>query len=190
MSHKPGGANSPQIEEGRGSPAMSHDDLCRRAKRWLRGTRQCNPVLSNCASVREIPDAIGWSSSYKWYGSTVVECKTSVSDFYADKKKRFAWKHVEHNGYEKIEVPLMGDYRFYMCDSGIISAELVEKHASDHGLLWLAGRSVKVIKEAPKRSLVNKDGEIRFLRFAIINAKEPFSNRKLEIGEPLEATKQ
>ena len=53
---------------------MTHEQLCERARRWLSGTRRCDPVFSGIASCDEIPDAIGWSSRYGWYGSTVVEC--------------------------------------------------------------------------------------------------------------------
>lgn len=165
---------------------MTHEELCERGRRWLHGTRRCHPVFSNIASCDEIPDAIGWSSTYKWHGSTVIECKTSVSDFYADQKKRQAWKHLEHGWivnkpwseeiekFEKIEVPLMGDFRFYLCEPDVISVELVEKFAPDHGLIYKAGQSMKMIRPAPRRALVDKGGEIRYLRFAIINEKKPY----------------
>jgi hypothetical protein len=173
-----------------------HETLCVRARRWLSGTRQCNPVFSNIASCGEIPDAIGWSSRYQWAGSTVIECKTSVSDFYADKKKRFLWRHIEHkwrtayprltkkeaaeSGYVLEEVPTMGDYRFYFCDAVILSEELISTHAPDHGLLWLSGRRIRLIRNAPKRENVDKDGEIRYLRFAIINCKKPHIEEAIE----------
>jgi len=70
---------------------MSHAELVERAMNWL-ASRRCAPIFNNCASCAEIPDAIGWSSSYKHRGSLVIECKASRSDFYADKKKRFRWK--------------------------------------------------------------------------------------------------
>ncbi len=172
---------------------MTHGELCERAKRWLRGTRRCDPVFSNCASCAEIPDAIGWSSAGSWYGSTVIECKTSLSDFYADQKKRFEWakigaekstyrykasrltaKEALEMGYEKVEVSLMGDYRFYFCLPGVISAELVAEKAPCHGLIYLDGRAVRIVRQAPQREKVDKDSEIRFLRFAIINGKKPY----------------
>jgi hypothetical protein len=170
---------------------MNHQELCERAKLWLRGTRRCNPVFSNCASCGEIPDAIGWASAYKWEGSTVIECKVSVSDFYADKSKRLGFKdpktgHIytstwwgrkaaKAQGYEEVELPMMGDYRFYLCEPRIISVELVEKHAPDHGLIYRDGRAMRIVRPAPKRENVDKDSEIRYLRFAIINGKNPFS---------------
>ena len=168
---------------------MTHDELCARARRWLSGTRRCNPVFSNLASCAEIPDAIGWSSAYGWYGSTVIECKISVSDFYADKKKWSAWKHPnrEHTypakrlskkqaaemGYAQIQIPAMGDYRFYLCEPGIISVALVAEHAPDHGLIYRDGHAMRIVRPAPRRTLVDKNAEIRYLRFAIINGKTP-----------------
>lgn len=169
---------------------MTHEELCERARRWLSGSRKCEPVFSNIASCSEIPDAIGWSSCYKWSGSTVIECKASVSDFHADKKKRIDWrdprfgfrypgsriseKEAAVGGYERIDLPMMGDFRFYMCRENLLSAELIEKYAADHGLLYVSGKRIKVVREAPRRTLVDKDGEIRYLRFAIINGKEPY----------------
>ena len=166
---------------------MTHAELCLRGKVWLRGTRRCRPVFSNCASVDEIPDAIGWSSSYKWHGSTVVEAKTSLSDFRADQKKRFEWVDPK-NGYHysmrrfsatnarelglvKRTTSLMGDFRFYMCEPGIIPEWKVRQFAPDHGLLYVRGRQVLVVVDAPRREGVNTYGEIRYLRFAIINRK-------------------
>jgi hypothetical protein len=137
----------------------------------------------------EIPDAIGWSSRYSWYGSTVIECKTSVSDFYADKKKRHHWKkpgtalgyrrnrltetQAKEMGFVWEAIPMMGNYRFYMCEPGVLSVALVEKHAADHGLLIIKGRGVQVMRLAPKREMVDYESEVRFLRFAIINSKVP-----------------
>ena len=177
----------------------SHESLCERARRWLSGTRKCDPVFSNIASCVEIPDAIGWSSCNRWEGSTVVECKASVGDFYADKRKRLRWKHKDHSwqikiarmepeealqcGYEMHERPLMGDFRFYMCYGGVLSADLVEKHAQDHGLLYVTGRSVRVVRQAPRRENVDKDGEIRYLRFAIINQKEKYAIDTERLGQ-------
>jgi len=182
---------------------MTHEQLCERARRWLSGTRRCDPVFSGIASCDEIPDAIGWSSRYGWYGSTVVECKTSVSDFYSDKKKYQYYEHPEdqarigggirysvrrmdtkfaaENGYIMKDSGRMGDFRFFMCDMGILTVELVDRHAPDHGLLYVDGRSVRVMRPGPKRTaLVDKDAEIRYLRFAIINGK-----RRFELGDEL-----
>lgn len=165
----------------------THEELCERARRWLSGTRKCEPVFSGCASCDEIPDAIGWSSSWKFRGSHVVECKTSVSDFYADQRKYVMWRSVkwdhllrrvsqqeiDKGDYVKEVASRMGDYRFYMCEPGVIAVQLVEKHAPDHGLLYVEGRRVSVVRSAPRREGPHYAAEVRFLRFAIINGKKP-----------------
>jgi hypothetical protein len=178
---------------------MDHTSLCERARRWLSGTRRCKPVFSNNASCREIPDAIGWSSST---GSTVVECKTSVSDFYADQKKHFRWakegithwykmsritaKQASEEGYERFPVLMMGDFRFYLCEQGVLTPELVAEKMPDHGLGYVCGRSIRIVIPAPRRKLVDKDSEIRYLRFAIINQKTGYQREYgLEQGDLL-----
>jgi hypothetical protein len=166
---------------------MTHDELCERARRWLAGTRRCEPVFSNVASCDEIPDAIGWSSCHKWHGSTVIECKTSVSDFYADRRKykgwrskRWGWimsnvsrKEREANPDDWTEevIPCMGNFRFYMCLPGVLSEMLVREKTPDHGLLYVEGKFVRVIIDAPRRESPNYPSEVRYLRFAIINGK-------------------
>lgn len=158
----------------------------------MSGSRHCEPVFSNIASCAEIPDAIGWSSCYSWRGSTVIECKTSTSDFHADKRKYLVYQDQENGrtfpawritqteanakGYKEIWLPRMGDFRYFMCEPGVLTEELVAKHAPDHGLIYMLNLSrVKVIRHGPQRELVDKDGEIRYLRFAIINRKPAFA---------------
>ena len=64
----------------------------------------------------------------------------------------------------------MGEYRHYMCAEGLLTAEMVEKAAPDHGLLWVCGRSVRVIRQAPKRTdFLDLNSEVWYLRFAILN---------------------
>jgi hypothetical protein len=164
---------------------MTHEQLCERARRWLAGTRKCEPVFSNIGSCREVPDAIGWSSCQKWQGSTVIECKTTVGDFHNDRRKPQQFKMgdfrfylcpigTEQYGYAEVSIPNMGDYRYIMCPVGLLTSELIKKYTPDHGLLWVDGRVVWQLIGAPRREAVNKDAEIRFLRFAIINGKSKF----------------
>lgn len=165
---------------------MTHAELVERGQRWLSGTRRCDPVYAGFASCAEIPDVIGWSSCRGWRGSTVLECKTSLNDFYADRKKTFEWRHGEHGwtypakrisekkalseGYQKITVPRMGNFRFYFCMAGLISPELVEERAPDHGLIWAINRRiVRIKREAPFRDDADLGSEVQYLRFAIIN---------------------
>jgi hypothetical protein len=170
----------------------THNELAERAKHWLSGTMRCNPVFSNLASCTEVPDAIGWTSKYKFHGSIVVECKTSHSDFLADKKKAVGYQHPEHQwnyysgrriarkvalreGYIEKRVPRMGDFRYFLC-TGMISIESIKKHAPDHGLLYWEGRRIHVVLEAPRRHQndIDYQAEIRYLRFAIINCKQAY----------------
>jgi len=169
---------------------LSHAELCLRALRWLRGTRRCHPVFGDVASCEEIPDAIGWTSCFRWRGSTVVECKTSVSDFYADKMKVVGFEHptdgdyqlrgrlgrrtARELGYREITLPRMGDFRFYMSEPGVLTPKLIENHAPDHGLLHVVGRKILIVREAIRREIVDHQTEVRYLRFAIVNNKKPY----------------
>jgi hypothetical protein len=158
---------------------MTHSELCQRAVRWLRNTKRCNPVFSGNASCTEIPDAIGWSA----YGSIVVECKTTILDFLADGEKyvrytRPSWhssikgngrkRQLEEAGYDKHTIPNMGDYRFFLCEPGVIEKAHMEKYP-DHGLIHVVGRRIAIVLDARRRESVNLRGEIRYLRFAIVN---------------------
>lgn len=108
---------------------MTHAELCKRAVRWLRKSRNCGVVLSEMKTLTtEIPDAIGWRNDR----SFVVECKTSRADFLADSKKP-----------HKIAGRGVGNYRYFMCEEGVIrESDLVGR---DEGLVVIAydGRAVE-----------------------------------------------
>jgi hypothetical protein len=87
----------------------THQQLCDRALRWLSGTRRCEPVFAGIASCSEVPDAIGWSSCYAHEGSTVIECKISRSDFYAERKKITDSMEELLSWTDSISVSLAGD---------------------------------------------------------------------------------
>lgn len=99
---------------------MTHNDLCLVAVRWLQrnngaGGPGCHVAVSECRSgwTGEIPDAIGFRAAGHNDGSTVVECKTSRSDFLADQKKA----HRKVGG--------LGNWRYFMAPAGMIDpAEL------------------------------------------------------------------
>jgi len=87
-----------------------HAQLVEIARQWLRKTKRCSVVVSEIASMGiESPDALGW------YGlaTHLVECKTSRSDFLADKKKIFR---------NYLELGL-GDYRWFLTLPGVIHNE-------------------------------------------------------------------
>jgi hypothetical protein len=178
------------------SSMANHHALCDVAERWLRNAMRCKIVLGGVASCREVPDAIGWSNSFRGgYGSIVVECKRSMSDFYRDRKKtirsRLVWNaevdpvhpatktsppHPDAlaRGVATVEeeVARMGDRRYFLCPYGVISVEAVTKHFPDHGLLWLRGRSVLIMREAPERQKVCHPSEVVLLKFALIHVQD------------------
>ena len=183
---------------------LSHKQLCERAAAWLRGNRRCDPVLTKVASAGEIPDAIGWSSSYKHLGSIVIECKTSRADFHNDRKKytcyrapgatwtcpgkRFTQQEIKDGGYTAENVPNMGDYRFFLCRPGIIDEALLDEYFPDHGLIWMDAGRVRIVREAQKRANPDRSGEIRYLRFALIHLRDNLLGLGLTV-DTAEATK-
>lgn len=121
-----------------------------------------------------------------------------MSDFYADKKKYWCWqkdsrsyrypfgrlskKEAAEMGYVAVELPRMGHYRFFMCESELLPEKTVTEHAPDHGLLYCSGNRVRMVIAAPRRdsTFTDLDSEVRFLRFAIINGKKPYSGYEIE----------
>ena len=101
-----------------------HKELVDRAERWLLKTCGCGFVLSELVSNNEeIPDAIGFRDGF----SVLIECKTSRSDFMADKRKRFRVDPSQG----------MGAFRFYLCPEGVIHPEDLPER---WGLLWLTSK--------------------------------------------------
>ena len=144
--------------------ATEHDHLVSRAARWLAGSCGCSTTLTELRAFTgsgECPDAIGWRSEY----SILVECKTSRSDFLADRKKPFR-KNPELG---------VGSYRFYLCPPGVIETEdlpdgwgllYVEKNrirkiAGPTGNIWSHGDNRRY------RHTRNKDAEIAMLVSAL-----------------------
>lgn len=107
---------------------MTHDDLVARAARWLTNARNCVLVLAEpqCWAVSEFPDAIGWTLRGH---SVLVECKTSRSDFHADKRKT-----CRRTGRET-----MGRERWYLTPAGLLTAADLPE---GYGLIELHGRSL------------------------------------------------
>ena len=89
---------------------FSHAELNQIACKWLL-SMGCTIVLSELKTwgTFEIADVIGFKSGF----SIVIESKTSRSDFLADKKK--PWRKDPKKG--------MGNYRFFLCEEGIIKPE-------------------------------------------------------------------
>lgn len=86
---------------------MTHAELVELAGKWL--WRHHSVVLTELVTQGETPDALGFNGSH----TTLIECKTSRSDFAADAKKPFrreAWTGI-------------GNERYYMVPQGLIKPE-------------------------------------------------------------------
>lgn len=125
---------------------MTHNDLVKIAEKWLIGSRKCGAVLTELVTLgMETPDAIGFRDGT----STLVECKTSRSDFLADAKKLF-----RRNPWMG-----MGTFRFYLCPAGIITAQdLPEKW----GLIWVDEKGRARLQIGPKGNIWSTQEAFRF----------------------------
>lgn len=87
---------------------LSHDQLVRIGYEFLK-KRLKFPIVAmeqKCSGSREIPDVMGFRAD----ASILIECKTSRSDFLADKNK------PERRG----EIEGYGNYRLYLAPKGIL----------------------------------------------------------------------
>jgi hypothetical protein len=107
----------------------THVELVDIAAKWLR--RRHSVVITEMAGQPEEPDAIGFKGSH----TTLIECKTSHSDFLADIRKpaRQTWRRG------------MGDQRYYLCEPDVIPLDEVPKQ---WGLLTWNGKKVRTLKPA------------------------------------------
>jgi len=130
---------------------MTHEDLVRRAKRWLLKSVGCPVAFAEPCSgnIDERPDAIGWR-----YGgaSVLVECKISLDDFYRDKAKSFR-KQPELG---------MGMYRWMMTPKGLL---LPEQLLPNWGMVEVRGKCQKCykIKQPTEMPAYNRLTEIKLL---------------------------
>jgi len=120
---------------------MTHDDLVQRAAKWLK--------RDHCIVVTELTDyesadAIGYRANGL---STLIECKTSVSDFRADSNKSFR-TDVEAG---------MGYTRYYLTPKGLLNPFLIPKQ---WGLLECWGSKVHKIKEPTFFTKYNRKREM------------------------------
>lgn len=111
---------------------LSHDDLVERAVKWLK-TKRYPIVCTEIASGRETADAVGFNG--RW--SCLIECKTSLSDFYSDRKKFF--RREPQYG--------IGQSRYYMCEKNLID---LERHSIPEGwgLLYVCGKVVRKVRDS------------------------------------------
>lgn len=106
---------------------MTHDELVRRAAKWLEQKHAV--VITEMGGSGEEPDAIGFRMGF----STLVECKTSRSDYYADRKK----------GLDR-----MGDWKYFLTPPGLLEGLTITE---GWGLLECHGKQIRMVKEAPQQ---------------------------------------
>ena len=130
---------------------LTHKDLVVKGIKWLRsqsGKKWSAPLVFGelvTAGV-EIPDVIGFASG----GSSLIECKTSKSDFKRDKKKMF--RSVPQMG--------MGKYRFYMCPTGLIEKDDLP---DSWGLLYVSEKGTVKLIVKPKAQYCNLKAEHSYM---------------------------
>lgn len=102
---------------------MTHSDLIEIGRKWLsrpwrtasiEGHGACSVILTDITTSNpETPDVIGWSGNK----CTLIECKTSISDFRADLKKPF--RVYPEQG--------LGHKRYYLAPGNIIPVNELPK---------------------------------------------------------------
>jgi len=108
---------------------MTHNDLVKKATIWLKNTFHCRIVFSELVAYTrsgETPDAIGWVNNK----SILIECKTSRSDFFADKKKKA----------RNPNFPALGHWRFFLTPPGLIQDDEIPE---DWGLYEVIDKQVR-----------------------------------------------
>jgi len=91
---------------------LTHAHLVNAAYTWVLKNASCGVAFrefNTFACNGEYPDVIGFGSG----SSTLIECKVSRADYFADAKKLFR---------SKPELG-MGDFRYYCCPTGLIKKE-------------------------------------------------------------------
>ena len=140
---------------------MTHAELVEKARYWLVVSKGCNPVFleKGSANHNEFPDAIGWTAN----ACLLVECKSSVADFRADKKKDF-----RHNGEG------LGDYRYFLMPRTIYEKVKDEMpkgwgHLVVDDVYHSEGRTAQQVRsQGSVKHTKSYDGEINFLRSRIL----------------------
>jgi len=110
---------------------MTHDQLVDRAFRWVLGAGKCDFAFHEFRTFAgEQPDVLGFKEC--GLTSVLIECKASISDVYADKKK--IWRRYPACG--------MGHRRFMFCPPNLIKPG---KQPEGWGLLYCYPKKVRKI---------------------------------------------
>lgn len=116
---------------------FTHKQLVEMGERWLIYKQRCKVVVKEitigCAP--EIPDVLGW----RYNGpSILIECKTSLIDFYKDAKKPSRTNPDKSLGVTK----------YYLCPKDLITENMLPE---GWGLLYATGRGITMIKKGTKK---------------------------------------
>lgn len=127
----------------------THEQLVKRGANWLLN-HGCSVVLMEPgARFGESPDVIGW---HRGYFSTLIECKTSMSDFKNDAKK-------PHRKFPELGA---GVVRYYLAPKGLLSPSVIP---FDWGLLEAHKTIIKVVKKPERKVRSVKDVAYRELAY-------------------------
>jgi len=145
--------------------SFTHAELVERAARWLANTHACPVVITEMSGWSEEPDALGFNSRG---GTTLVECKTTVSDFNAD-----LWKSGRrtpaHFG--------AGNRRYYLVPKELVNHAMLNK-PDGWGVLVCYRTRVEVRAEGEYFKDANKTKEMGLLVSCI--------RRIAKVRQPLE----
>lgn len=123
--------------------AITHDELVRRAERWLLNSVGCTLVLTDHLPRLhgEMPDALGFKPLAQQ--TVLVEAKTNRSDYLADRNK--LWRARADAG--------VGSWRYYLCPPEVIRPEDLP---DGWRLLWCEPNRIRRIHD-PKVSSMRPD---------------------------------
>jgi len=142
-------------------PKISHEELVDRAFTYLKFSIDCSVVFKErITSTSENPDAIGFRGGFSY----LIECKSSRSDFLADKKKYFRRDPSYGMGYERYFMAPVGMFEPSEIPDGWGLLEVYEK-------LPRQNRQVKKTKDS--KSFVERklQNEVSYLVSAIRRIK-------------------
>jgi hypothetical protein len=103
-----------------------HAELVEKAARWLHAQGYYVIIAEMGSGMSETPDAIGWKGT----STTLIECKTTRSDFAKDRKKWFRLHETDG----------MGDQRYYLTPPGLLRWQELP---TGWGLLEPSGRGLR-----------------------------------------------
>lgn len=148
------------------SDGPTHADLVLVAERWLRRKHPVVLVDVKMSTTNEQPDAIGWMNNGT---STLIECKTSRSDFQRDANKWF--RRAPELG--------VGSRRYFLTPDALLEGLFLPE---GWGLLYATRRGanemrVRVIRPSAALIALNQAGEKAMLVGAVRRATEGWGRR-------------